>query len=52
MFAGVLVSDNFKEQFPETLDANISGITSSTFFVSSYIDDLIERRELNNMEHE
>lgn len=33
VFAGVLVSENFKEQFPQVRDANISGITSSCFFV-------------------
>ncbi|KAI0891200.1 putative sugar transporter [Annulohypoxylon nitens] len=41
VFAGVLVSDNFKEQFPETLDANISGITSSTFFIGASLGSIV-----------
>ncbi|KAI4862363.1 putative sugar transporter [Hypoxylon rubiginosum] len=37
VFAGVLVSDNFKAKFPQTLDANISGITSSCFFLGAFV---------------
>ncbi|KAI1414392.1 putative sugar transporter [Hypoxylon sp. FL1857] len=36
VFAGVLVSVDFKNLFPETLDANISGITSSCFFLGAF----------------
>lgn len=32
--AGVLVSPDFLAQFPSTQNANVSGITSSCFFVS------------------
>lgn len=33
VFSGVLISTDFKEWFPETQDADISGITSSSFSV-------------------
>lgn len=33
VFSGVLISADFKKHFPETEDANISGITSSCFSV-------------------
>lgn len=33
VFSGVLISSDFKEWFPETEDADISGITSSSFAV-------------------
>lgn len=36
VFSGVLISNDFKSHFPETNDANISGITSSCFSVSHY----------------
>jgi hypothetical protein len=35
VFSGVLISADFKHHFPETSDANISGITSSCFSVST-----------------
>ncbi|KAL7625846.1 hypothetical protein AAE478_005069 [Parahypoxylon ruwenzoriense] len=41
VFAGVLVSDNFKEQFPQTLDANVSGITASCFFFGAFAGSII-----------
>ncbi|KAI1404978.1 putative sugar transporter [Hypoxylon fuscum] len=41
VFAGVLVSDDFKARFPQTLDANISGITSSCFFVGAFIGSIM-----------
>ncbi|KAI2465213.1 putative sugar transporter [Annulohypoxylon bovei var. microspora] len=41
VFAGVLVSDNFKEQFPETRDASISGITSSSFFIGASLGSIV-----------
>ncbi|KAI1773046.1 putative sugar transporter [Hypoxylon cercidicola] len=41
VFAGVLVSDNFKARFPQTLDANISGITSSCFFIGAFIGSIM-----------
>ncbi|KAI0157978.1 putative sugar transporter [Hypoxylon sp. FL1284] len=41
VFAGVLVSDNFKAQFPQTLDANISGITSSCFLLGAFVGSMI-----------
>jgi hypothetical protein len=34
VFAGVLVSDDFLELFPQTSNANISGIVTSCFLVS------------------
>ncbi|KAI8963098.1 putative sugar transporter [Daldinia sp. FL1419] len=37
VFAGVLVSDDFKQQFPEILNPNISGIASSCFFIGAFI---------------
>ncbi|KAI1372774.1 putative sugar transporter [Hypoxylon crocopeplum] len=40
VFAGVLVSDNFKALFPEILDANISGITSSCFFLGAFVGSI------------
>ncbi|KAI0110543.1 putative sugar transporter [Hypoxylon sp. NC0597] len=36
VFAGVLVSDDFKNTFPQTIDANISGIISSCFFLGAF----------------
>jgi hypothetical protein len=33
VFSGVLISADFKVHFPETRQANISGITSSCFSV-------------------
>lgn len=33
VFSGVLISSDFKKWFPETNDADISGITSSSFAV-------------------
>ncbi|OTA68039.1 putative sugar transporter [Hypoxylon sp. EC38] len=36
VFAGVLVSDDFKNTFPQTIDANISGIVSSCFFLGAF----------------
>lgn len=33
VFSGVLISSDFKKWFPETQDADISGITSSSFSV-------------------
>ncbi|KAG8169992.1 hypothetical protein KVR01_000737 [Diaporthe batatas] len=36
VFAGVLVSPDFLRQFPETLDADVSGITSSCFFLGAF----------------
>ena len=33
VFSGVLISADFKKHFPETEDANVSGITSSCFAV-------------------
>lgn len=33
VFSGVLISSDFKKWFPETEDADISGITSSSFAV-------------------
>lgn len=33
VFSGVLISADFKHYFPETKQANISGITSSCFSV-------------------
>ncbi|OTA99082.1 hypothetical protein M426DRAFT_325481 [Hypoxylon sp. CI-4A] len=41
VFAGVLVSDDFKKQFPQTLDANISGITASCFFIGAFVGSMI-----------
>ncbi|KAI1135589.1 putative sugar transporter [Hypoxylon sp. FL0543] len=41
VFAGVLVSDDFKITFPETLDANISGITSSCFFLGAFAGSIM-----------
>lgn len=43
VFSGVLISADFKKHFPETNDANISGITSSCFAVSfsSPVSDVI-----------
>ncbi|KAI1391660.1 putative sugar transporter [Hypoxylon trugodes] len=41
VFAGVLVSENFKLQFPETLDANVSGITSSCFFIGAFLGSIM-----------
>lgn len=35
MFAGVLVSPDFLRMFPATKDANVSGITSSCFFLGA-----------------
>ncbi|KAI2613398.1 putative sugar transporter [Hypoxylon sp. NC1633] len=40
VFAGVLVSNDFKAQFPQTLDANISGIISSCFFLGAFIGSI------------
>ncbi|KAI1646757.1 putative sugar transporter [Daldinia loculata] len=40
VFAGVLVSENFKEQFPQVRDANISGITSSCFFIGAFLGSM------------
>ncbi|KAI1481776.1 putative sugar transporter [Daldinia eschscholtzii] len=40
VFAGVLVSEDFKDQFPQVLDANISGITSSCFFIGAFIGSM------------
>lgn len=37
VFSGVLISEDFKKYFPETEDANVSGITSSCFSVSARI---------------
>ncbi|KAI7777867.1 hypothetical protein LA080_002990 [Diaporthe eres] len=36
VFAGVLVSPDFLRQFPATLDAGVSGITSSCFFLGAF----------------
>ncbi|KAK2597808.1 hypothetical protein N8I77_012570 [Diaporthe amygdali] len=36
VFAGVLVSPDFLRQFPATLDADVSGITSSCFFLGAF----------------
>ncbi len=33
VFSGVLISSDFKYYFPETKQANVSGITSSCFSV-------------------
>ncbi|KAI0376520.1 putative sugar transporter [Hypomontagnella monticulosa] len=41
VFAGVLVSEDFKTLFPQVLDANISGITSSCFFLGAFIGSLM-----------
>ncbi|KAI1097985.1 putative sugar transporter [Jackrogersella minutella] len=41
VFAGVLISKDFKEQFPETLDASVSGITSSTFFIGASLGSMM-----------
>jgi hypothetical protein len=38
VFSGVLISADFKYHFPETNDANISGITSSCFSVRTTIE--------------
>lgn len=40
VFAGVLISTDFKAVFPETLDANISGITSSCFFIGAFLGSI------------
>ena len=36
VFSGVLISDDFINHFPQTKNANISGITSSCFSVSVF----------------
>ncbi|KAI0463261.1 hypothetical protein LJB42_003282 [Komagataella kurtzmanii] len=41
VFSGVLISSDFKYHFPETLDANISGITSSCFSLGAFIGCLV-----------
>ncbi|KAL1889576.1 hypothetical protein Sste5346_008825 [Sporothrix stenoceras] len=37
VFSGVLVSADFKKQFPQTLKSNISGITSSCFSLGAFV---------------
>ncbi|KAI5857426.1 putative sugar transporter [Durotheca rogersii] len=41
VFAGVLVSDDFKQSFPQTLDPNVSGITASCFFFGAFAGSLV-----------
>ncbi|CAI4212104.1 unnamed protein product [Parascedosporium putredinis] len=36
VFSGVLISKDFKKWFPETNEANISGITSSCFALGAF----------------
>ncbi|SPO06744.1 uncharacterized protein DNG_09438 [Cephalotrichum gorgonifer] len=36
VFSGVLISKDFKKHFPETLDSDISGITSSSFALGAF----------------
>ncbi|OJD35309.1 sugar transporter stl1 [Diplodia corticola] len=37
VFSGVLISKDFIDQFPETKNANVNGITSSCFSLSAFI---------------
>ncbi|CAK7232336.1 hypothetical protein SCUCBS95973_008225 [Sporothrix curviconia] len=37
VFSGVLVSADFKKHFPQTLNSNISGITSSCFSLGAFV---------------
>ncbi|RYP66835.1 hypothetical protein DL769_005930 [Monosporascus sp. CRB-8-3] len=40
LLPGVLVSDDFKQQFPQTLNANISGITTSSFLLGAFVGSI------------
>ncbi|KAL2863770.1 sugar porter family MFS transporter [Aspergillus lucknowensis] len=41
VFSGVLISSDFKYYFPETLDADISGITSSCFSLGAFFGAIL-----------
>ncbi|OAQ65239.1 sugar transporter [Pochonia chlamydosporia 170] len=41
VFSGVLISADFKKHFPETLDPNISGITSSCFSLGAFFGAIV-----------